>query len=300
MIATGIATVIARPAASRTLRSRTSRPITEGPTPFEPGMPTGRGSIRSSLLGFRDFGAEAIEKRLLGRERRMLRQQRVRDLVGLEQQILPLIGRGGVREAPEVTLGAVDVAIREAHDGQPASLPRVLLRIAPLALFVGGERLAVSSGEEQRVAQVVVAEHERRVDVDDAGERRLGFVEPSELARDDADVVEDGEAARIVGQRLTEGLQRRGRIAELAERRAEIAERRRERRHQIGGALEGVAGAREIVVDQRQLAALVVNRLPVGRQRRGAIERGTRAVAVTVLAARALERELRDLAVRIE
>src|SRR3954471_8129592 len=131
MIATGIATVIARPAASRTLRSRTSRPITEGPTPFPPGMPAGRGSIRSSLLGFRDFGAEAIEKRLLGGEAGMLRQQRVRDLVGFEQQIVALVSRRGAREAPQITLRALDVAVREAHDRQPAALPPVLLRIAP-------------------------------------------------------------------------------------------------------------------------------------------------------------------------
>src|SRR3954470_22587879 len=264
MIATGIATVIARPAASRTLRSRTSRPTIEGPTAFPPGMPAVRGSMGSSLLGFRDFGAEAIEKRLLGRERGMLRQQRVRDLVGFEQQILAFAGGRGVRAAPQITLRPVDVAVGEARDRQPASLPRVLLRIAPLSLFVGGEALGVSRGEQQRMPQVVVAEDELRVDLDDAAKRRLGFVEPSELTADDADVVEDGEAARIMGERLSKGLQRRRRIAELAERRPEIAEGGRERRHQIGGALEGLAGAGEIVVDQRQLAALVVDRLPLG------------------------------------
>src|SRR5580765_7061947 len=132
MIATGMATVIASPAASRTLRSRTRRPTTDGPTPFPAGMPAGRGSIGSSLLGFGDFGADAIEKRPLRGQLRMPRQQGVGYLVGFEQQILALVGRRGAGGAPQLALGAGRVAVREPHHRQPARLPRVPLRIAPL------------------------------------------------------------------------------------------------------------------------------------------------------------------------
>src|SRR6476646_3645636 len=138
MIATGMATVIARPTARRTLRSRTRRPSREGPTPFPAGMPAGRGSIGSSLLGFGDFGADAVEKRPLPRQLRMLREQRARDFIRLDQQILAIAGR-------------------EPRDRQTAALAAVALRIAALSFFVRGERVAVSSGEEQRVPEVVVA-----------------------------------------------------------------------------------------------------------------------------------------------
>src|SRR6476469_5298761 len=153
MIATGMATVIASPAASRTLRSRTSRPTREGPTPFPAGMPAGRGSIGSSLLGFGDFGADAVEKRPLPRQLRMLREQRARDFIRLDQQILAFAGRRRVRAAPEVALGAVGIAGREPRDRQTAALAAVALRIAALSFFVRGERVAVSSGEEQRVPE---------------------------------------------------------------------------------------------------------------------------------------------------
>ena len=78
------------------------------------------------------------------------------------------------------------------------------------------------------------------------------------------------------------------RIAELAERRAEIAEGGGEGRHQIGGALERVARARHVVVDEPQLAALVVHRFPVGRERGGAIERVARAARRRALSRQAL------------
>src|SRR4051812_30840842 len=101
-MATGIATAIASPAASRRLRSRSRRPTMEGPTPLPAGRPVVRGSMRSSLLGFGDFGADAVEQRPVRRELRMPRQQRVRDLVGLEQQILALVWRRGIRVLPQI------------------------------------------------------------------------------------------------------------------------------------------------------------------------------------------------------
>ena len=130
------------------------------------------------------------------------------------------------------------------------------------------------------MAQVVVREHEIGVDVDGAPQRRLGFVEPSQLAADDPDVVEDREGAGVVRQRLTERAQRRRGLTQLAERRAEVAERGGEGRHQVGGALEGVARPRQVVEHEPQLAALVGDRLPLRRQRRGAIERRARGRAV--------------------
>src|SRR4030081_649700 len=139
MIATGMATVIARPTARRTLRSRTRRPSIEGPTPFTAGMPAGRGSIGSSLLGFGDFGADAVEKRPVRFQRRMPRQQRVRDLVRFEQQVLALVGGPLVHRPPEIARRSGGVAVGEAHQRNAAPLAAVLLRIAPLPLFVGGE-----------------------------------------------------------------------------------------------------------------------------------------------------------------
>src|SRR6478672_13497779 len=142
MIATGMATAIASPDASRRLRSRTRRPTRDGPTPFPAGMPALRGSIRSSLLGFCDFGADPVDKRPVRRERRMPRQQRVCDLVSLEQQIGALLGRRGVGAAPEVALGPGLIADREAHHRQAAGLTPVVLRIATLSLDVRVQRLA--------------------------------------------------------------------------------------------------------------------------------------------------------------
>src|SRR5476651_487336 len=119
MIATGMATVIASPAASRTLRSRTRRPIGEGPTPFPAGMPVVRGSITSSLLGFGDFGAEAIEEPPVRCQLRVPRQDSVRDLVGLQQEILPLVRRRLADISPEVALRPRGVAGRKADHRQP-------------------------------------------------------------------------------------------------------------------------------------------------------------------------------------
>src|SRR5260221_3928611 len=113
MIATGMATVIARPTARRTLRSRTRRRSREGPTPYTAGMPAGRGSIGSSLLGFGNFGADAVEKRPVRHQRRMPCQQRVRGLVRVEQQLLPLLRRRGVHRAPEIARRAGGVAVRK-------------------------------------------------------------------------------------------------------------------------------------------------------------------------------------------
>src|SRR5882724_33772 len=175
MIATGMATVIARPTARRTLRSRTRRPSREGPTPFTAGMPAGRGSIGSSLLGFGNFGADAVEKRPLRRQRRMPCQQRVRGLVRVEQQLLALLRRRSLRRAPEIARGTGRVAVRETDHRQAAGLTAVPLRVAPLSLLIGRERLAVAAGEKQGVAKVVVREDEGGIQRDRAPECRLGL-----------------------------------------------------------------------------------------------------------------------------
>src|SRR5450755_2942432 len=102
MIATGIPIPIASRAASRKVRSRSSWPTADGPTPRPGGAADPGVSIGTSLLGFGDFGAQTIEKRPVRAERRMRRHQRVHNLVGLEQQVVAFVRGGGVREAPEV------------------------------------------------------------------------------------------------------------------------------------------------------------------------------------------------------
>src|SRR5471032_566244 len=176
-----MATAIASPAASRKLRSRTKWPTPEGPTPRPTGMPAFRGSIDASLLGFGDFGSDSVEERALRGQLRMPRQQRLCDFVGLEQQILALVWRRRVDASPEVALRAGGVEVGEAHQRQTAALPPVLLRVAPLSLFVSAERVRVLAREEQRVPEVVVAEDERGIDRAHAPQRRFGFVESSEL-----------------------------------------------------------------------------------------------------------------------
>jgi hypothetical protein len=178
-------------------------------------------------------------------------------------------------------------------------LPPVLLGIAPLPLFIRDEGVAVPSGEEQRVTEVVVAEDELRVDRDDAPERGLRLDEAPQLAGNDADIVEDGEAERVVRECLSERRERRRRLAKLTERCAEVAERGREGRHEVGGALKRVACAGQVVVHQRQLAALVEHRFPFRCESGGAVQRLACAGAVTGLAAGARERETGDLALGV-
>src|SRR6185295_4541105 len=160
-----MATAIARPPASRRLRSRINWPTSEGPTPRPAGAADSGVSIGSSLLGFYDLGTEVNEEvavRGIGRPLRLRGLERVRNLVGFEQQILALRGRGGIREVPEIALGARNIAVREPHHREAAALPAVLFRVEPLSLFVGAQRLGVLAREKQRVPEVVVPEHERR------------------------------------------------------------------------------------------------------------------------------------------
>src|SRR6185295_3116681 len=154
MIATGMPIPTARIAASRRLRSRSSWLTADGPTPRPTGIPVCPGSIHSSLLGFGDFGADPVEKWPVRRQRRVLREERVRDLVGLEQQVLAFAGRRAVEAAPEVALRAGPVPVCEADHGQAAALTPVLLRIAPPSFFVGGERVAILAGQKERVAEI--------------------------------------------------------------------------------------------------------------------------------------------------
>src|SRR4051812_39433864 len=122
-----MATATASPAARRRLRSRTSWPTADGPTPRPSGVEDG--PMAEILLGFRDFGCEAIDERGACGHPRAAARQRVRDLVGLEQQILAIFRRGPVQRGPEVPLGADAIAGREARHRKPARLPRTRLRI---------------------------------------------------------------------------------------------------------------------------------------------------------------------------
>src|SRR5580765_1637191 len=134
-----MATAIASPPASRRLRSRINWPSSDGPTPRPAAAESGV-SIGSSLLGFHDLGTEAKEEVLIGgvgRPRRLEALKGVRNLVGLEQQILALAGGRGVRDLPQIALGAGQIAGGEPHHREAASLPPVLFRIEPPSLFIG-------------------------------------------------------------------------------------------------------------------------------------------------------------------
>src|SRR5207245_4705607 len=224
----------------------------------------------------------------------MRRYERRDDFVSLEQQILPLLGRRVARKVPEIALGARDVAVREPDDGQATTLAAILVGVAALSLFVRRERLGIASLKKPRVSEIVVAEHELGRELDGAGKRGLGPIEPSELAVDDADVAQDGVSARIVAKRVLEGGERRLPVAELAERRAEIAEGRRKRRHRSAGAFEGVARARQVVAGQAEFAVFVLRGRPLRRKADRVVERVARAGEVLIFAARAGQRQRGD------
>ena len=138
-----------------------------------------------------------------------------------------------------------------------------------------------------------MAEHEAGRERGHLPQRRFRFVEASKLARHHADVAEDRVTARIVQEGVAERGERGVRLVELAERRTEIAERGGKRRHQLAGTAECIACARQVVEREPQLSELVVDRFPVGGERRGALERLTRA-EILMLAIGARQRELRD------
>ena len=167
-----------------------------------PGYPS-----HSSLLGFGDFGAETVEKRAVRFERRMPRRA-----ARARSRRPRAAGPRARRPAPRSRSARGRARRRRRRRSRGARRPGG----SPAAGSAAGSRRWPSSyassasrylpGQKQRVAEVVVAEDERRVDLDHAAERRLRLVEPSQLAADDADVVENGEAARIVRERLAERL----------------------------------------------------------------------------------------------
>ena len=77
--------------------------------------------------------------------------------------------------------------------------------------------------QKPRMAQVVVSEDEAWCEGRDARERCFGFLQPAELSIHDPDVVEDGEAFRIMLCGLHERRECCLRLIELAEGSPEIA-----------------------------------------------------------------------------
>src|SRR3954452_9962017 len=160
MIATGIPIPTASRVASRRLRSRSSWLTADGPTPRPTGVPVCPGSIGTSLLGFGDFGADAVEKRTMRFQSGPQGEYGVADLVRFEQQVLALVGRCAIDRLPELGFGAGGIAGCEPRQRDAASLASVLLRIEGTAVFVGAQRLLIPAGEKERVSEVVVGENE--------------------------------------------------------------------------------------------------------------------------------------------
>src|SRR3954470_3644672 len=148
-----MATAMARAAARRRLRSRTSWPMTDGPTPRPNGVESAA-PISEILLGFGDFARESLDEGRVGRRLGMCRHERVGDLVGLEQQILSVRGRGAVDGGPQLLLPTRGIAGRQPRHRQAAGLLRIFVRIAPCALFVRRYCLAIPARQKQRVAKV--------------------------------------------------------------------------------------------------------------------------------------------------
>src|SRR4051812_37316010 len=152
-----MATAMARAAARRRLRSRTSWPTTDGPTPRPNGVES-EAPISEILLGFGDFGCEALDERGVGRRLGMGRRERVRDLVGFDEQILAVGRRRAVDRRPELALSARRITGCEPRHRQTAGLLRVVVGIAACAFFVGGNGVDIAASQEQRMSQVVMAE----------------------------------------------------------------------------------------------------------------------------------------------
>src|SRR4026207_2569711 len=112
-----MATTIARPPASRRLRSRIKWPTREGPTPRPADAAESGVSIESSLLGFDDLRTQSREEVAVGgvgRQPGLEILQRVRNFIGFEQQIVEFLGGGRTGNWAEIPLGAGDIAV-----GQP-------------------------------------------------------------------------------------------------------------------------------------------------------------------------------------
>src|SRR3954447_10896759 len=173
MIATGIPIPTASRVASRRLRSRSSWLTADGPTPRPTGVPVCPGSIGTSLLGFGDFGADAVEKRPMRFESGPQGEYGVADLVRFEQEVLAFVGRRAIHRRPELRLGAGGIAGCESRHRHAASLAPVLLRIEASAVFVRAQRLVIPAGEKERVSEVVVGEDEAARRCDRQAQRRL-------------------------------------------------------------------------------------------------------------------------------
>src|SRR5262249_6003881 len=87
-----------------------------------------------------------------------------------------------------------------------------------------------------------------------------------------------------VKERLRERGDRCLRLIEFSKRGAKVAERGGKRRHQIGCALKGVAGAFRVVAREPEFACFVVSRLPVRCKLERLVERPLRTSDITSFA----------------
>src|SRR3954453_18496034 len=104
-----MATATASAAANRRLRSRTSWPTADGPTPPPNGVES-EAPMSQILLGFGDFSCEPLDEGRVERRLGMRGRERERDLVGFEQQILAVGRRGAIDRRPERLLPARGIA----------------------------------------------------------------------------------------------------------------------------------------------------------------------------------------------
>src|SRR5262245_11528212 len=85
----------------------------------------------------RQFGGNPIDETASRAQLRMRLHQRLRNVVGLEQEIFPFVWRRLIGKPPQIALRPVDIVQREANQRQAASLAAILVWIAPLSFLVG-------------------------------------------------------------------------------------------------------------------------------------------------------------------
>src|SRR5438105_4459300 len=103
----------------------------------------------------------------------MSADQRLCYFICFAQQVPALFWSGLIGKPPQVALRPLHIIEREANQCEPATLAPILLRIAPLALFVRFERPTIIALKEPCVTEVVVTKHEARGELHHAHQRSL-------------------------------------------------------------------------------------------------------------------------------